>query len=212
MINLVWEYMLIILVLFGTNFGLLLNTYGIKHKVPVYILLYSLSLFLITIFISNIKLDYFINYIAFLLFFIGLIIFILILYQLNSKNEKLNFLTFIGLILISYFIVIYLVLSSSSLSFDFSLLIFAILCVFALLSFKLSKNSIFKGKISEYFILESILLMILGLTYPYVTTLDYSEFVPFTILTPTYEIIVLIIFIIALLVIGVYLNDYRKKR
>ena len=212
MINLVWEYMLIILVLFGTNFGLLLNTYGIKHKVPVYILLYSLSLFLITIFISNIKLDYFINYIAFLLFFIGLIIFILILYQLNSKNEKLNFLTFIGLILISYFIIIYLILSSSSLSFDFSLLIFAILFVFSLLSFKLSKNSIFKGKISEYFILESILLMILGLTYPYVTTLDYSEFVPFTILTPTYEIIVLIIFIIALLVIGVYLNDYRKKR
>ena len=92
------------------------------------------------------------------------------------------------------------------------MLIFAILCVFALLSFKLSKNSIFKGKISEYFILESILLMILGLTYPYVTTLDYSEFVPFTILAPTYEIIVLIIFIIALLVIGVYLNDYRKKR
>lgn len=212
MINLVWECLIIILVLFGTNFGLLLNTYGIKHKVPVYILLYSLSLFLITFFISSIKLDYLINYIAYLLFFIGLLIFIMVLYQLNSKNEKLGFLTFIGLILISYFVVIYFVLSSSSLSFNSSLLVFVILFVFSLLSFKLSKNSVFIGKVSEYFILESILLMILGLTYPYVTTLDYSEFLPFTILTPTYEIIVLIIFIIALLVVGVYLNDYRKNK
>ncbi len=211
MINLVWEYLVIILVLFGTNFGLLLNTYDIKSKVPVYMVLYSLSLFLITLFISSIKFDYFINYIAYLLFFSGLIIFIFVLYQLNSKNDKLRFLTFIGLILISYFIIIYFVLSSSNLSFDFSLLVFAILFVFSLLSFKLSKNSVFRGKVSEYLILESILLMILGLTYPFVTTLDYSEFLPFTILTPTYEIIVLIIFIIALLVIGVYLNDYRKK-
>ena len=210
MFNLIW-YLIVVLILFGFNFGLLLNAKKIKSKIPVYIVIYSFSIFLLSFLVSFIKLDFLINYVEYLFFFTGLFILLLILYQFNKKNKKLNTLTFFGLILISYIIIGCLLLSVSSLSFNFSVLIFFIFILFSFLGFKLSKNSDFNGKMSEYLILESILLMIFGLTYPYVITLNYLDFLPFTILAPTYEIVLLIIFIFALLVVGVFLNDYGKK-
>ena len=100
----------------------------------------------------------------------------------------------------------------TSFGFDILVEIFTFSFVSSFVGFVLSKNSNFKGKVSEFFILESILLMILGMTYPYVKTLKYDEFLPFTILTPNYGLIILVILIVALLVSGVLLNDYRKAR
>ena len=61
-------------------------------------------------------------------------------------------------------------------------------------------------------ILESILIIIFGLTFTYVRDLDYKSFTPFTMLTPTYQIVILIIGVIALFVIGIFINDSRLKK
>jgi hypothetical protein len=54
--------------------------------------------------------------------------------------------------------------------------------------------------------------MIFGLTFNCVKGLNYEDFTPFTILTPTYEVIMLIIGIISLIIVGVFLNDYSLKK
>ena len=57
--------------------------------------------------------------------------------------------------------------------------------------------------------LFSILTLIFALTYNSTLNLDYSMFSPFLILTPTYQLIYVIIAIIAALIIGVFINDSR---
>ena len=213
MINLIWEYLVIILILFGVNFGVLLNLREIKGNKIFYIIGYSISLLVLSFLASNLSFDFLTNYTEYFLFIIGVFIFILTLYQLNKNSLKIEFLTFFGLFILSYILIVLLLFSMpTSFGFDILVEIFIFSFVFSFVGFVLSKNSNFKGKVSEFFILESILLMILGMTYPYVKTLKYDEFLPFTILTPNYELIILVILIVALLVSGVLLNDYGKAR
>lgn len=202
--SLIFNYLIVILILFGINNGLLINLkktnkFGFIFIFPILILAFSL--------LFNFKLGFIESFLQYILFIIGCIEFILIIYSLN--NGYLNKITYIILNLLSYIIILVLLFI---LGYDVNLLIiiFVILSFTSIISFKLSNNSDFKGKISEYLILESILLMILGLTYPYVKTLHYTDFTPFTILTPTYELILLVIFIVVLIVVGVLVNDYKK--
>lgn len=213
MINLIWEYLIVILILFGVNFGVLLNSKKINKNNLIYITTYSVSLLVLASIIPSFKLNFLSNYTEYFLFTIGLFIFILTIYQLNKKSLNIEYLTFVGLIILSYILIVLLFLSMpSSFSSDILIEIFLFSLISSLVSFLLSKNSSFIGKISEYLILESFLLMILGLTYPYVKTLKYDEFLPFTILTPNYELIILAILIFALLISGVLINDYRKVK
>ena len=57
--------------------------------------------------------------------------------------------------------------------------------------------------------LSSILIFIFALTYNYTLNLDYSMFTPFLILTPTYQVIYVLITVFAILVFGVLLNDAK---
>ena len=66
--------------------------------------------------------------------------------------------------------------------------------------------------ISEYVILEIILIAILGLTYTSTKNLDWTMFSSYLILTPTYLVLYTIIAIIGILLIGVYLNDRMLKK
>jgi hypothetical protein len=59
--------------------------------------------------------------------------------------------------------------------------------------------------------LASILIFIFSLTYYSTITLDYTAFTPFLILTPTYQLIYVVIGIVVVLVAGVLINDYRGK-
>jgi predicted transporter len=63
--------------------------------------------------------------------------------------------------------------------------------------------------IGEYMSLFSILMFIFALTYNSTMALDYSKFTPFLILTPTYQLIYVVIGIIVVLVAGVLINDTR---
>ena len=63
--------------------------------------------------------------------------------------------------------------------------------------------------IGEYMSLFAVLTFIFALTYNSTLNLDYSMFSPFLILTPTYQLIYVIIGIIVVLVIGVLINDSK---
>jgi hypothetical protein len=49
------------------------------------------------------------------------------------------------------------------------------------------------------------------MTYNSTITLDYTAFDPFLILTPTYQLIYVVIGIVVVLVAGVFINDYGGK-
>jgi hypothetical protein len=65
--------------------------------------------------------------------------------------------------------------------------------------------------VGEFMCLFAILMFIFALTYNSTKALDYSMFSPFLILTPTYQLIYVIIGIIVVLVVGVLINDTRGK-
>ena len=66
--------------------------------------------------------------------------------------------------------------------------------------------------IGEYMFLEFIFLLILALTFSTVRELDYSIFKSFLILTPTYQLMYMIIAIIMIVVLGVLYGDWILKR
>jgi hypothetical protein len=59
--------------------------------------------------------------------------------------------------------------------------------------------------------LASILIFIFAMTYSSTITLDYTAFDPFLILTPTYQLVYVVIGIVVVLVAGVLINDYGGK-
>lgn len=66
--------------------------------------------------------------------------------------------------------------------------------------------------IGEYMFLEFIFSLILALTFSTVRELDYSIFKSFLILTPTYQLMYMIIAIIMIVVLGVLYGDWILKR
>jgi hypothetical protein len=63
--------------------------------------------------------------------------------------------------------------------------------------------------VGEYMSLFAVLMFIFALTYYSTMTLDYTMFSSFLILTPTYQLIYVVIGIIAVLIAGVLLNDTK---
>ncbi|MGN0094255.1 MAG: hypothetical protein ACI37V_07400 [Methanobrevibacter sp.] len=64
----------------------------------------------------------------------------------------------------------------------------------------------YENSVGEYMIVESILFFIIGLTYNTVKSLDYSLFDPFMTLTPTYQVVSVIIGLCILIVLGTYIK------
>ena len=61
--------------------------------------------------------------------------------------------------------------------------------------------------VGEYMSLFAVLMFIFALTYNSTLNLDYTMFSSFLILTPTYQLVYVIIGIIVVLVVGVLIND-----
>jgi len=225
MMNLIWEYIIIIIILFGINMGLLLNATKYNSKKSItFSFIYAILIFIISLIALNFSssLTFLSNYIEYILFIVGVLLFILIVQYLYIWNERktkeleIKSLTFIGNIICSIILIFTLVAlwEPQGSIFINAGLIAIIILVISLISLKFSKNIVggVSGGISEYMILESILIIIFGLTFTYVRDLDYKSFTPFTMLTPTYQIVILIIGVIALFVIGIFINDSRLKK
>ncbi|MBE6509870.1 MAG: hypothetical protein E7Z74_01160 [Methanobrevibacter millerae] len=65
--------------------------------------------------------------------------------------------------------------------------------------------------IGEYMSLMGILIFLFALTNVSIMKLDYEMFSPFLILTPTYQLVYVVIAIIVVLIIGLYWNDKKSR-
>ena len=117
-------------------------------------------------------------------------------------------------VLVLFLISTVLLSSQATLSFFemilYSLLIFIILFgVYQLSKLLHHAKRQYSVIIGEYMILFSILMFIFSMTYYSTLNLNYRMFSAFLILTPTYQLIYVIIAVIVILVIGVLVNDRK---
>ena len=208
--DLIGGYLLVMLVLFTGNIALLIGNVKINNlKLIAISILFSIGVFIIlnvSVYLNISLLDYF----SYIFLIISLILFFVIFYFIRNNNFKLALYSVLALFIIS------LTLFCSQTSLNYLEMILCSLCVFIILFvvYHLSKllhhaKRQYAVIIGEYMCLFSILTLIFALTYNSTLNLDYSMFSPFLILTPTYQLIYVIIAIIAVLVIGVFINDSK---
>ncbi|WP_405279155.1 peptide ABC transporter permease [Methanobrevibacter sp.] len=208
--DLIGGYLIVMLVLFTGNIALLMGNVKINNlKLIAISILFSIGVFIIlnvSVYLNISLLDYF----SYIFLIISLILFFVIFYFIRNNNFKLALYSVLALFIIS------LTLFCSQTSLNYLEKILYSLCVFIILFvvYQLSKllhhaKRQYAVIIGEYMCLFSILTLIFALTYNSTLNLDYSMFSPFLILTPTYQLIYVIIAIIAVLVIGVFINDSK---
>ena len=208
--DLIGGYLLVMLVLFTGNIALLMGNVKINNlKLIATSILFSIVVFIIlnvSVYLNIFIVDYF----SYIFLIISLILFFVIFYFIRNNNFKLALYSVLALFIIS------LTLFCSQTSLNYLEMILYSLCVFIILFvvYQLSKllhhaKRQYAVIIGEYMCLFSILTLIFALTYNSTLNLDYSMFSPFLILTPTYQLIYVIIAIIAVLVIGVFINDSK---
>ncbi len=208
--DLIGGYLIVMLVLFTGNIALLMGNIKINNlKLIATSILFSIVVFIIlnvSVYLNIFIVDYF----SYIFLIISLILFFVIFYFIRNNNFKLALYSVLALFIIS------LTLFCSQTSLNYLEKILYSLCVFIILFvvYQLSKllhhaKRQYAVIIGEYMCLFSILTLIFALTYNSTLNLDYSMFSPFLILTPTYQLIYVIIAIIAVLVIGVFINDSK---
>ena len=213
--DLIGGYLLVVMALFVANIALMLGNYKLSNlKVIVLSLICSAITFAIMNVSSllNGQLSFLSDYFSYLFLAITIIIFVSIVYYIRRDDFKIPFYS------ISLAFVISTALLSSQANLDFlsmalySLLVFIILfVVYQLTKLLHHAKRQYPVVMGEYMSLFSILMFIFALTYNSTKALDYSMFSPFLILTPTYQLIYVIIGIIVVLVVGVLINDTRGK-
>lgn len=213
--DLIGGYLLVVMALFVANIALMLGNYNLGNlKVIILSLICSAITFAIMNASSllNGQLSFLSDYFSYLFLAITIIIFVSIVYYIRRDDFKIPFYS------ISLAFVISTALLSSQANLDFlsmalySLLVFIILfVVYQLTKLLHHAKRQYPVVIGEYMSLFSILMFIFALTYNSTKALDYSMFSPFLILTPTYQLIYVIIGIIVVLVVGVLINDTRGK-
>ena len=198
------------LVLFTGNIALLMGNIKINNlKLIATSILFSIVVFIIlnvSVYLNISLLDYF----SYIFLIISLILFFVIFYFIRNNNFKLALYSVLAL----FFISLTLLCSQTSLN-HLEMILYS-LCTFIILFvvYQLSKllhhaKRQYSAIIGEYMCLFSILVLIFALTYNSTLNLDYSMFSPFLILTPTYQLIYVVIAIIAVLIIGVFINDSK---
>ena len=208
--DLIGGYLIVMLVLFTGNIALLMGNIKINNlKLIATSILFSIVVFIIlnvSVYLNIFIVDYF----SYIFLIISLILFFVIFYFIRNNNFKLALYSVLALFIIS------LTLFCSQTSLNYLEMILYSLCLFIILFvvYQLSKllhhaKRQYSVIIGEYMCLFSILTLIFALTYNSTLNLDYSMFSPFLILTPTYQLIYVIIVIIAVLVIGVFINDSK---
>ena len=213
--DLIGGYLLVVMALFVANIALMLGNYNLGNlKVIILSLICSAITFAIMNASSllNGQLSFLSDYFSYLFLAIAIIIFVSIVYYIRRDDFKIPFYS------ISLAFVISTALLSSQANLDFlsmalySLLVFIILfVVYQLTKLLHHAKRQYPVVIGEYMSLFSILMFIFALTYDSTKALDYSMLSPFLILTPTYQLIYVIIGIIVVLVVGVLINDTRGK-
>ncbi len=214
MLSLFEGYLLIFVALFAVNISLFLGNFKINNLKAIIIAV----LFGILLIGVNSVSSYFKDILAFLsgnfgyLFIImAIMLFILAWCYLKKKEVTLIYvvLCYIVMLSISAHIGEFPIFNSLLLALFLVIIMFVVYQLSKLLFYAKREYSLIVG---EYMILESILIFILGLTYWSVKDLDYSMFGAYLILTPTYQLVYVVILIIFILIVGLYYNDKQLKK
>lgn len=208
MLDLIFGYLLIIILLFSVNIGLFLGYFKFNDKKNTFISIMIGIILLIVMAISSILTINLLDYLSYVFILISIIIFSILYIYLKKDNLRLSL-----FIIIFIYYVIVLMLSSQlgeNSLFNYSLVFVSIIMM--IVTIQLSKLLIYAKRpynviIGEYMSLMAILVFIFGLTNNSIMRLNHEMFSSFLILTPTYQLIYVIIGIIFVLIIGFYLND-----
>ncbi|MFM5883167.1 MULTISPECIES: hypothetical protein [Methanobrevibacter] len=211
--DLIGGYLLVILLLFTANIALILGDYKLDNIKLValssicfivsFILMYASSFL-------NVSLSFLIDTFSYVFFIIFLALVVVIIKYIKNNNFKHA----LYLTLVTFLITIFLFASQSNLNvfniIVYSLFIFIILFVVYQLS-KLLHHAKMQYNVitSEYMFLFSIVIFIFALTYDSTKSLNYTSFKAFLILTPTYQLIYVIIAFVVILIIGVFINEIK---
>lgn len=211
--DLIGGYLLILLVLFSANIGLLIGNYKLSN---IKLILVSAIFFIMTLGLTyasyglNAQLSFLLDNFAYLFLIITVLIFASMLYYSKTENFRIPL-----YVIIATFIASAVCFSSQTElglfnSILYSLFVFVIMfVVYQLTKLLHHAKRTYPVIVSEYMSLFSVLTFIFALTYNSTKNLDYSMFSPFLILTPTYQLIYVIIGIVVVLVIGVLINDAK---
>lgn len=223
MMDLIFEYLIVFILLFVANIAFLVQKYDFnKNKFIAFVLIYGAIVFILSLACSSLNLgEYIIPLMPYILGLVSLLILILAIRYVglgrnfDIENDKL---VLYGTILSSFLSIIALSLclkSDNSVLSSLELAILSIVVMF--LVYKISKifnkaKRPYYAVIGEYMFLEFIFLLILALTFSSVRELDYSIFKFFLILTPTYQLLYVIVVILIIMVLGVLYGDWILKR
>ena len=206
--DLVGGYLLILLLLFSGNIALLLGNYRLNNQKAIAV---SAVFFIMTFLVVNtsnyLKLDL-LDYFSIIFLAIAISTFVLTVYCFNKDNLEMLLYSIMFIFIISALLVSCQTDTDFFTAILYSLLVFIILfVVYQLTKLLQYAKRQYSMIICEYMCLVSILVFILALTYESTRNLDYTMFSSFLILTPTYQLIYVIIGIIVILIAGVIIND-----
>ncbi len=216
MFDLFGAYLLIIVLLFAGNIGLYSSDLNLsKDRYALLSIGLAVVILIITFFSDSFNLNFPLSdNLGWLFIIIAIILFIL--NYINSKTE--NYFNRIYVLTIAIFLITIFLLSSQE---GADLYISSLLCaLFFIIMIVLRPVSDllhyakreFDVIVGEFISLEVVLIFILGITFWSLLNLDYEMFSSFLILTPTYQLIYIIIAIIVILIIGLYYNDRKLKK
>lgn len=211
MFDLIFSYLLIVIILFSANIGLFIGDFRLNNKKSSLISILIGIIFFIVVYISSFLRLNILDFLTYIFIVVSIIIFGILLVYLNL-DKKLKIVTFS--IIILYYANSFLIASQLKEHLFNGLLLTIISIIMMIIAFQSSKLLIYAKRpyniiIGEFMSLYGILIFIFGLTNVSVMNLDYKMFSSFLILTPTYQLIYVVIGIIVLLIIGLYWNDKK---
>lgn len=211
--DLIGGYLLILLVLFAANISLIFGNYRLNNiKLIMASLMFSVMTFLLIYASGYLEIQqiFLLDNFSYIFLVIAILIFASTVYYVKTDNFKLP----LYVVSAVYFMSVVLFAFQSTLDISstvsYSLFVFLIMfIVYQLTKLLRHAKRQYPVIVGEYMSLSSILMFIFALTYNSTRNLDYTMFSPFLILTPTYQLIYVIIGIIVVLVVGVVINDNK---
>ena len=211
--DLIGGYLLLLLVLFAANVALMFGNYEFNNVKLMAISAISFIISFSVIYISgylNAQFAFLLDNFSYIFLIIASIIIVSMIYYVKKDNFKAS----LYAVMITFLISMVLFASQATLdifiTLIYSLLVFIILfIVYQLTKLLHHAKREYPVIVGEYMSLFAVLMFIFALTYNSTLNLDYTMFSPFLILTPTYQLIYVIIGIIVVLVVGVLINDSK---
>lgn len=202
-----------LLVLFAANMALMFGNYKFNNVKLMAISAISFIISFSVIYISgylNAQFAFLLDNFSYMFLIIASIIIVSMIYYVKKDNFKAS----LYAVMITFLISMVLFASQATLdifiTLIYSLLVFIILfIVYQLTKLLHHAKREYPVIVGEYMSLFAVLMFIFALTYNSTLNLDYTMFSPFLILTPTYQLIYVIIGIIVVLVVGVLINDSK---